>query len=818
MHLALLELNIYFIFDMIESVALKSSVVKSFGKICSHESIPGGLQGKTASGSFRILFYSNTICRVQLSKETFLEEFSYSVIAKPVGIELATNEISDEIRIKTSSLQLALRKSKFSINFLTLSGITINEDESGLETSWIGDQVTTYKKMQGGERFIGLGEKTGPLDRRGSGYQNWTTDSYGYTTGQDPLYCSTPFYIGIHSGLVYGIFVDNSHKTFFNFGASNNRFSSFSADAGEMNYYFISGSTIAEVIQSYTFLTGTIELPPLWSLGYQQCRYSYYPDTEVIALARTFREKDIPADTIVLDIHYMDKYKIFTWDKKHFSNPKGLLQYLQEKGFHVVVICDPGIKVEEGYEPYDDGVKEDVFVKYPDDTNYSGQVWPGWCHFPDFSNPKTRAWWGDKFKLYTDLGIDGFWNDMNEIATWGHMLPDNLTFDFEGTKATTRRARNLYGFLMARSTYEGAKLHLNGKRPFNLTRSGFSGVQRYSAVWTGDNVSYDEHMLLGVRLVNSMGLTGMSFAGYDIGGFVGDASPKLFARWISIGTLSPLFRGHTMINTRDSEPWSYGEEVEQISRNFIKLRYKLLPYIYSLFHEASTTGMPIQRSLAIYYTHHSKVYDHQFHNQYLFGPSLLVAPVESTKEVVKVFLPEGNWYCFYSGKKYEGEQEFYTDCPLHKLPVFVKAGAIIPSQPACINTSVKSEISIIHIYAGADNRFVHYEDDGETYLNEQGSYFKRTISYQSNLNKITFEKPEGTFVPSYKKLKIILHNFSQTSRSINESTIELNHEIHSYFSPLEKYDPFSDPESMGEEIVKTIELEYSLEKLEIILS
>jgi alpha-glucosidase len=360
-------------------------------------------------------------------------------------------------------------------------------------------------------------------------------------------------------------------------------------------------------------------------------------------------------------------------------------------GFHVVVMCDPGIKVEEKYKAYDDGVKNDVFIKYPDNTYYTGQVWPGWCHFPDFTKPETRLWWKDQFQEYIDLGIEGFWNDMNEIATWGQMIPENIEMNFEGNRASMRRGRNLYGFQMARSTYEGAKALLKGKRPFNLTRSGFSGIQRYAAVWTGDNVAYDEHMILGVRLVNSMGLAGIAFTGYDVGGFVGDANNKLFARWISIGAFSPFFRGHSMINSRDSEPWAYGEEVEQISRNYIKFRYRLLPYIYSLFYEASETGMPVQRSLAIDYTHDPKIYDGLYHNQYLFGPSILVAPVESTKEYVKVYFPEGDWYSLYDGKRFPGNNEVILECPVHRLPVFVKGGALIPMKPAissiCMFTS-----------------------------------------------------------------------------------------------------------------------------------
>ncbi|HZX75472.1 MAG TPA: TIM-barrel domain-containing protein, partial [Cyclobacteriaceae bacterium] len=528
-------------------------------------------------------------------------------------------------------------------------------------------------------------------------------------------------------------------------------------------------------------------------------------------IARTFREKDIPADVIVLDIHYMDAYKIFTWDKKKFPDPKAMITELKAMGFEVVVMCDPGIKVEKGYEAYDDGVKKNVFLKYPDGENYEGQVWPGWCHFPDFSDPKAREWWGTKFKSYADLGVLGYWKDMNEIATWGQALPENLEFSFEGNKNTTRRGRNIYGFQMARSTYEGAKKQLNGKRPFTLTRAGFSGVQRYGAVWTGDNLSYDEHMLLGVRLVNSMGLTGIAFAGYDVGGFVGDANTKLFARWVSIGALSPFFRGHTMINSRDSEPWSYGEEVEMIARNYIKLRYQLLPYIYSLFYEASQTGMPVQRSLAINYPFASQIYSYA--NQYLFGPSILVAPVESNKDMTKIYLPEGEWYYLYDGKKFAGDQEIIMDCPVHKLPVFIKTGAILPMQPAQTNTADKNDTLHLHVYNGKEaSEFLFYQDDGTTYDYQNENFAKRLIQFNPASRTISLAKTTGKFSSPYKKLTIYLHGFDKIGNVKQaSSTYPIESITHSLFSPLEKYDPFYDPDSMGEEIVQKAVLNYSSE-------
>jgi alpha-glucosidase len=789
----------------------------SLGKLLRSQDHASGLTGETANEKFNVQLYGDGIVRITITKEKEFEDFSYAVIAKPLTPTFTKEENEKELILKTGKIILKITKEAVRFSFLTADGKIINEDDEAFGTSWSGDQVTTYKKLQEGERFIGLGEKTGPLDRRGAGYVNWNTDNFGYGSGADPLYCSIPFYIGIHHNLAYGVFLDNSYKTFFNFGASNDRFSSFAADVGEMNYYFMHDTSIAGIIQQYTHLTGRMELPPLWSIGYQQCRYSYYPDKEVLSLADTFREKDIPADAIVLDIHYMEKYKIFTWSKRDFPDPKSLLKKLKDQGFNIVIMCDPGIKVEEGYEAYEDGVKKDVFVKYPDGSNYTGQVWPGWCVFPDFTKPATRSWWKDHFKEYVSLGVEGFWNDMNEIATWGNMLPENIEMDFEGNKSSMRRGRNIFALQMARSTYEGTKALMKNKRPFNLTRSGFSGIQRYAAVWTGDNVAYDEHMMLGIRIVNSMGLSGIAFAGYDVGGFVGNADSKLFARWISIGAFSPFFRGHSMINSRDSEPWSYGEEVEQISRNYIKFRYQILPYIYSLFYEASETGMPIQRSLALDYTHDSKIYDGHFQHQYLFGPFILVAPAESNKEFIKVYFPEADgWYSVYNGMKHEAHREEILECPLHRLPVFIKAGAIIPMQASRNHTGEISDQLIVHLYAGkSDTSFTFYEDDGASFDYQKGNFSKRTIDYLPGDKKLVFRSGEGTFSGTFKKLKLILHGFENTLRqvTVGGTKVTVAPAINSFFMGLEKYDPIKDPEPAPSENVLIAEFEYTASEI-----
>ncbi|MDH5380749.1 MAG: glycoside hydrolase family 31 protein [Cyclobacteriaceae bacterium] len=770
--------------------AKSSKLSNSLGNFEKIESIQGGIQGSTSNGVFKVVVYKEGVFRISVLQNPSTFSHSYAVVSKPENPSFSIEEDEEKIQIISSNCTLSISKFPVRFTFLTPDNKVINEDDPGFGTSWIGEQVATYKKLQEDEKFLGLGEKTGPLNRKGKGYVNWNTDHFAYGPEADPLYCSIPFYIGVHNELTYGIFFDNSHKTHFNFGASNDRFSSFSADQGEMDYYFFYGNGIPEIIEKYTWLTGRMTLPPLWSLGYQQCRYSYYPESEVQNVADTFRVKDIPADTIVLDIHYMEKYKIFTFDGERFPNPTKMIESLRKKGFNIVVIFDPGIKVEKGYGPYDDGIKKDVFIKYPDGEPYSGEVWPGWCHFPDFSNPKTRDWWAKQMKYYSKIGISGFWNDMNEIATWGQYLPELIQMDFEGDPASMRKGRNVYGMLMARSTYEGALASNPEKRPFNLTRSGFSGIQRYAAVWTGDNVASDEHMMAGVRLVNSLGLSGVAFTGYDVGGFAGNANENLFARWIQLGAFSPFFRGHSMINSRDSEPWAFGEEVEDIARNYIKLRYKFMMYLYSSMKEAATSGMPVARSMAIYHPHDEKIYEGTFQNQYYFGPSVLVAPVESWKDLLKVYFPKGTWYEFFTDTVYN-EGVHIVDASKMQLPVFVKGGAIIPISPEVgRNTQNLGKDLEYHIYNGdEENHFDYFEDDGIS-VDTQQAFYTQKISFNPTQKEIILKQPEGNFKSSFENVRLVLHGFEKANFSLNGEKVKDVKSSYRFIEPISSFDPF----------------------------
>ncbi len=796
----------------------QSSRFSPFGAIDFWKKSDNGIEGNTSSGKFRFTVFDSGIIRVQASRFSEYEENPYSVVAKPNQVAFDIVEEEDFLFLKTQKISLSIRKRNFQLTFTDATGKILNQDDS-LGISWIGTEVNTYKKVQANEKFVGLGEKTGGLNRFGSAYTNWNTDYFGYGIGDDPLYMSIPFYLGIHDEGQYGIFFDNTHKSVFNFGASTKRFIYFGAEDGDMDYYFLHESSIGEIITSYTELTGRMEMPPKWALGFQQCRYSYYPDSEVYTVAKTFRDKDMPADVIYLDIHHMEEYKVFTFDGIKFPDPKSMIAHLKEQGFRVVVIMDPGIKTQKGYLPYEEGREKDLFVKYPDGQEYEAQVWPGWCAFPDFTKSETREWWVEKMKFYTDAGVDGFWTDMNEPASWGQFTPNLIEFDYEGQGASHRKARNVYGMQMVRSAQKGSKVQNSSERPFVLTRSGFAGIQRYAAAWTGDNVASEEHMLAGVRLVNSLGLSGVAFSGYDVGGFAGEASKSLFARWMSIAAFSPFYRAHSMINSNDAEPWAFGEEVEEISKNYMKLRYKLLPTIYSAFYEASDSGKTISASLAIDYSNEENIYASEFENQYIFCDRFLVAPVESTKEIMRVYLPKGNWTSLYSDEKYEGGKVHLIECPLNYLPVFVKESSIFAEQSDISNVTEKPDSTLnFHVYPGnEESNTIHYEDDGISHDHKNGAFLKRKITFSHSSGSLKFGSAEGNYSSEFTNLRIYLHHFTGENVTVNGKKIKVNREDFAFLGRLTEFDPLPENFHPYHEIenLSFIEIPNSQESIQI---
>jgi alpha-glucosidase len=721
--------------------------------------------------------YLPAVVRVRIAPAGLPESPSFAVI-RDTGRDFSKMADSGkEITLITDSLKIVVKKNPLRIDFYNARGQWLDGDAPSLGVEWQGSEVTSYRRLTDNEKFIGLGEKTGPLNRRGQSYVNWNTDHPGYGINDDPIYSTMPYFIGIHSGRVFGIFFDNSYRSFFDFGGSTDGSMYFlGADGGALNYYFFGASNVRNQIRDYTWLTGRMEMPPLWSLGYQQSRYSYMSQREVLDIAHRMRHDSIPCDALYCDIDYMNRYRIFTWNPDTYPRPEILTDSLKTMGIHLITIIDPGIKIDsDGYQPYLSGIRNNFFARYPDGVPYTGSVWAGRSHFPDFIREEVRRWWGGNFSSLVDKGVTGFWNDMNEPSAWGQDIPPLIEFGTEKNIMTLKEARNVYGMQMARATFEGTRLLLKGSRPFVLTRAAYSGIQRYSAMWTGDNNPTDEHMLLAYRMINSMGVTGEAFDGVDIGGFTGNPTPELMVRWMSLGAFTPMFRNHTAKENTAHEPWAWSIWDEGMMRQSIETRYRLLPYLYSVFYESTMTGMPINRTLAIDYTFNDEAYDRLFENEYLFGPSMLVAPVASTKQAEQVFLPAGQWYRFRSDEEYDGGKIIWAAAPLNDLPVFIKAGAIIPMQDVVQSTTNKGNgIMYLNVwYGGKPYTFTYYEDDGNTYDYLQGKFYSRQMDFDPFNREITLGNVEGSYATKFTSVELSLHGFpAGLHLSVNGSPVE----------------------------------------------
>ncbi len=714
-----------------------------------------------SNANVQIIIMADDLVRIRMTREKeFPPDFSYSVM--PISKSPTLFPIEDQgrqLKISTKELAIQVQKSPCRISFYDLKNNLLCKDHDSYGMGWKDSQVYCWKELHD-EPFYGLGEKTRGLNKRGNAYTMWNSDVPAYSTTYDPIYQSHPFFLSMHQGNGFGIFFDNSYRSRFNLGAGTDQFYSFGAEDGLMDYYFFYGPGFDKILKMYGELVGTVPLPPKWSLGYQQCRWSYYPDSEVMSLAQKFRDKEIPCDVIYLDIHYMDGYRCFTWHPENFPQPKKMVDALGDMGFKVAVIIDPGIKVDPNYYVFQQGREGDYFCKMPDGSFYQGQVWPGWCHFPDFSNSEARTWWGGLHQNLIDTGIMGFWDDMNEPATWGGTFPDIVQFNDEGNIADHSKMHNLYALLMTQSTYEGVKKLRPTQRPFVLTRAGFAGVQRFSSVWTGDNVASWEHLKLAMQMCLGLSMSGVSFCGSDVGGFMGAPSPELFTRWIQLGAFTPLFRAHTCIDTPDQEPWSFGDRHEAINKNFIQLRYQLLPYLYDAFRESSEYNAPIMRPMV--YCYQSDPRTVYIDDQFMFGEDLLIAPVtQENQQARSVYLPEGDWYDFWNGEKVSGPVDKLVSAPLERIPVFAKAGAIFPMQPVMNFVGEKNiDPLILHLYPKQGVvRDSLYEDDGNSFDFEKGDYCVTPYEMSVERKQFSFivEKRLGKFAPPDRSYLLKIH-------------------------------------------------------------
>lgn len=542
-------------------------------------------------------------------------------------------------------------------------------------------------------RFYGLGEKYGQLEKTGVRTRFWNTDVFSdfpkaavYQTRVDPLYVSIPYLLVVRPGFAVGILVNNPFAVYMDIaavegvaqeaeGRRNRRFT-LGAPDGRPSVYFIVGETPVEVTRKLQRLCGTTPLPPLWALGHQQCRWGYESEEDLRAIAESFRRHNIPNDGLWLDIDYMDGYRVFTFDRKSFPDPAKQIHGLSAEEGEVVPILDPGVKVDPGYEVYDDGLSRRVFCTTMEGRPYVGFVWPGRTVFPDFSLPETRDWWAGYVKRFAETGVSGVWIDMNDPSTGS---ADYEQMRFGRGRLPHESYHNQYALGMQMATRDGFLRARPNERPFLISRSGYISTSRFSAVWTGDNASNYVNLAQSIQVSLNLSLSGVPFVGADVGGFGLDCTPELLVAWYKAAFLFPFFRNHSQKGTRRQEPWAMGTQARLIISHYIRLRYKLLPYIYSLFVAQAERGEPILRPLFLEFPGESRQDLSRIQDQFMVGPAVMQAPiVDEGAEDRRLVLPPGLWYDPAAGGWMKGERETHARGELRTTPLYFREGTIVP--------------------------------------------------------------------------------------------------------------------------------------------
>lgn len=549
-------------------------------------------------------------------------------------------------------------------------------------------------------------------------------------------------------------------------------------------------------------------MPPMWAFGYQQSRYSYYPEAEVKRIADRLRSERIPADVIWLDIDYQYKYWPFTVDPERFPTFEQMIKDLRAEHLRTVIITDLHIADQPlaHYKPFDEGIVGNHFVRSADGSVYEGVVWPGKAVFPDFTRKASRDWWGTLYADFVKQGVAGFWNDMNEPAIFlvpSKTMPDDNQHRIEEPGFATRVAshlevHNIYGMQNSRGTFEGLLNLQPNSRPFVMTRASFAGGHRYASTWTGDNSATWDHLRQTTPQLLNLGLSGFAMAGADVGGFAGSPQPELLTRWLEVAAFHPIDRDHSAVGTRPQEPWENGTaEDVSLRRRYIEERYRLLPYLYSTAEEMSRTGLPIMRPLFLEFPHGAAdngPIDLSTGNAFMVGPDLLVAQSPYPDEVddYSIALPPSSWYDYWTGSRIDptsgrkgidnaaiAQPEVHIHRTLETLPVFVRAGSIVPEQPLVQSTEEKPEGPLtLRVYPpttyGAACNGALYLDDGVTYDFKKGDYLRMQFACRLSTQGliVTVAPREGSFESWWKLLSIEVYGATKPYAGANVITLD----------------------------------------------
>ncbi|HEY2859766.1 MAG TPA: TIM-barrel domain-containing protein [Terracidiphilus sp.] len=787
----------------------KSAFVR-LDRVTASRPIPNGIEIHFGPAIMQIEALREDVLRFRVGPAGQLpEDASWAVLpeAREAGVPVTQENNGATLGFKTAKLRVTLHRDPFELHVTDLDGHVIAEDFPGRPIEYHGNSFRVYMKSPADEHYFGLGDKPGPMDRRNESFIDWNTDSFGWQESTDPIYKSIPYFITFHKGVTAGVFLDNTWRASFDFNKEYRDAYSFGSENGPLDFYVLYGPDPKTVVENWAWLTGKTPLPPLWSFGYQQSRYSYYPESEVRRVASRLRSEHIPADVIWLDIDFQLKNRPFTVDPETFPHFEQMVQDLKAEHFKTVVITDLHIAdlPNAGYKPYDEGKAGDHFVKNPDGSTFVGTVWPGKAVFPDFTQKSSREWWGTLYSDFVKKGLAGFWNDMNEPAVFlvpSKTMPDDVVHRIDEPGFATRTAthleiHNVFGMQNSRGTYEGLLKLAPDSRPFVMTRASYAGGHRYAATWSGDNSATWNHLRQTTPQLLNLGLSGFAMAGADVGGFAGSPQPELLTRWLELAAFQPIDRDHTAKGTNPQEPWENGTPEDlNIRRRYIEERYRLLPYFYTTAEEMSRTGLPIIRPLFLEFPQEAGAgqgIDATVDNEFLLGHDLLIAESPFPDEMDNYFvgLPPVGWYDYWTGDRVEAATPHKaidnTQAPpgvneqrnLDTLPVFVRAGAIVPEQPLVQSTDETPRGPLtLRVYPpvgfNKDCKGSLYLDDGVSFAYRKGDYLRETFTCRLSAQGIivTIAKPEGSFAPWWKLLQVEVYGAAKPAADATVTSLD----------------------------------------------
>ncbi|MFV0453341.1 MAG: TIM-barrel domain-containing protein, partial [Propioniciclava sp.] len=656
--------------------------------------------------------------------------------------------------------------------FVAEDGALTAKTASG--TVFVAEPPNSYRRRRGGFTWVtaladaeschGLGERSFGLSLRGRRYGLWNTAKGAYRAGDDPLYLSIPFFLGVRPDLSHGIFFDHPERAAIELDLRGDGLLRFTGGRRPVTMYLIIGTHPAQVVGRFTGLVGRMELPPLWAIGYHHSRWGLRNEAAFRELAEQTRAHRIPCDAVHFDIDHMDGYRVFSWDRERFPDPAALLADLRSSGLHSVAILDPGVKVDPADPTYADASARGLFCRTQAGGRLVRRVWAGRSEFPDFTDPQARSWWADRSAAFAATGVDGLWVDMNEPSTFDlrHTLPDATPHQWEGRGNThAGGGHGVYGMQMARATRDGLAALRPQRRPFVFSRAGYAGLQRYASSWNGDSRATWSHLRMTIPQLLNLGLSGIAFTGSDVGGFQGNPGAEQYLRWMQLACLTPFFRSHSTRSARNRTAWSFGEPTTGRVREAIERRYRLLPYLYTAFQAAAAEGMPILRPM--FFDDPADADLVRVEDQFLLGDHLVVAPIlHQGARGRQVRLPSGDWYRWESGTRTSGGRTLWEAAGLG-LPTYVRAGAVVPTWPVARHTGIPVETLILDVYRGTATSWL-YEDSGDGYGYRDGHARRSRFNTRHHEGSFTMHwSRTGPFVPDYRKVRVRIFGLAKAA-------------------------------------------------------